>query len=53
MFNCNSLKYSNTVKSLANESPIIFYLGVNKTHRRVLSDFYWPGVSKEVKNFCI
>ena len=28
------------------------HLGVNKTYCRVLNHFYWPGVSRDVKEFC-
>ena len=40
------------VLNLAHETPMAGHLGVNKTHRRVLDHFYWPGASKDVKDFC-
>ena len=45
-------KYRNTVLNLAHDTPMAGHLGVNKTNRRVLSHFYWPGVSRDVKKFC-
>ena len=45
-------KYHKTVLRFAHETPMAGHLGVNKTHRRILNHFYWPGVSKDVKKFC-
>ena len=40
------------VLSLAHESALAGHLGVNKTYQRVLSQFFWPGLRKDVVNFC-
>ena len=45
-------KYHATVLNLAHETPMAGHLGVSKTHRRVLNHFYWPGISRDVKEFC-
>ena len=44
-------KYRHDVLSLAHETPMAGHLGVNKTYRKVLNHFYWPGVHKDVKSF--
>ena len=46
-----SHKYRETVLSLAHDTPMAGHIGVNKTHHRVLQHFYWPGISKDVKEF--
>lgn len=28
------------------------YLGVNKTYSRILQNFYWPGLKKDVVAYC-
>ena len=45
-------KYRNTVLSLAHDTPMAGHMGVAKTHRRVLQHFYWPGISRDVKQYC-
>ena len=37
---------------LAHSTPMAGHLGVNKTCNRILSHFYWPGVRKDVVEFC-
>ena len=44
-------KYRHDVLSLAHETSMAGHLGVNKTYRKVLNHFYWPGVHKDVKSF--
>ena len=44
--------YRSDVLSLAHETPMAGHLGVNKTYRKILNHFYWPGVRKDVKRFC-
>ena len=46
------LIYHETVLSLAHDTPLAGYLGVNKTCGHLLKHFYWPGVCKDVKHFC-
>ena len=37
---------------LAHATPMAGHLGVNKTYQRILNHFYWPGIKKDVKQFC-
>ena len=37
---------------LAHDTPLAGHLGVDKTYRKVLSHFYWPGVHSDVRKFC-
>ena len=41
-----------TVVRLAHESIMSGHMGVRRTLDRVLSSFYWPGVTSDVKRFC-
>ena len=36
----------------AHEIPLTGHLGIQKTKARILSKFYWPGVFKEVADYC-
>ena len=38
--------------SLADDTPMVGHIGVGKTYRRVLQHFYWPGISRDVKQYC-
>ena len=40
------------ILQLAHATPMAGYLGVNKTYQRILNHFYWPGIKKDVKQFC-
>lgn len=40
------------VLELAHFTPMAGHLGVNKTYSRILNHFYWPGIKKDVKQFC-
>ena len=44
--------YREDILSLAHESPLAGHLGINKTYQKVLSNFYWPGLHKDVVKFC-
>ena len=44
--------YRNEVLKLAHETPLAGHLGVNKTYRKILNHFYWPGLRQDVKRFC-
>ena len=34
------------------ELPLSGHLGISKTHQKVLSHFYWPGLHRDVVKFC-
>ena len=44
--------YRDDILSLAHESPLAGYPGVNKTCNGVLTHFYWPGLCKDVVKLC-
>ena len=44
--------YRAEVLSLAHETPLAGHLGINKTHEKMIRHFYWPGVQKDVVEFC-
>jgi len=44
--------YRPEILRLAHDTPLAGHLGVNKTYRRILNHFYWPGIRKDVKSFC-
>ncbi|XP_077940891.1 uncharacterized protein LOC144385036 isoform X6 [Gasterosteus aculeatus] len=44
--------YRATVLHLAHTHPLGAHLGVEKTKERILQRFFWPGVHKEIENFC-
>ena len=44
--------YRSEVLSLAHETPLSGHLGVNKTYQKMINHFYWPGIRKDVVEFC-
>ena len=40
------------VISLAHDSILTGHLGVSKTADRILSEFFWPGITSEVTRYC-
>jgi len=44
--------YQREILSMAHETPLAGHLGVNKTYWKILSHFYWPGLKKDVAEFC-
>ena len=44
--------YQKEVLAMAHSSPLAAHLGKKKTAKRVLQDFFWPGLSKDVATFC-
>ena len=38
--------------AIAHDTPMAAHVGVGKTHRRVLQHFYWPRISRDVKQYC-
>ena len=47
------IKFRETVLKLAHDSPMAGHLGIQKTLRRIMSKFYWPGVHGDVRRYCI
>ena len=45
-------KCRRTVLKLAHRIPIAGHLGSEKTRQRLLRRFYWPGIFKDVEEFC-
>lgn len=45
-------KYRREILSLAHQNPFSGHLGINKTTLKVLQHFYWPGLRRDVKQFC-
>ena len=44
--------YRSEVLSLAHETPLSGRLGINKTYQKIITHFYWPGIRKDVVEFC-
>uniref|UniRef100_A0A8D0DEN8 Gypsy retrotransposon integrase-like protein 1 n=1 Tax=Sander lucioperca TaxID=283035 RepID=A0A8D0DEN8_SANLU len=44
--------YRATVLNLAHTHPLGAHLGVEKTKERIMQRFFWPGVHKEIENYC-
>lgn len=44
--------YRNQVISMAHNSLTAAHLGVKKTCQKILRDFYWPGLTADVKAIC-
>ena len=44
--------YRSEVLSLAHETPLSGHLGINKTYQKIITHFYWPGIRKDVVEFC-
>ena len=40
------------VLQIGHATPMAGHLGVKKTYDRISTSFYWPGVQKDVRNFC-
>ena len=40
------------VLRLAHALPLAGHLGINKTYLKILSHFYWPGLKKDVTQYC-
>ena len=37
---------------MAHENPLSGYLGVTKTYYKLLNNFFWPCIKKDVSKFC-
>ena len=44
--------YRNDILSMAHSLPLGGHLGINKTTNKILRQFFWPGLRKDVSNFC-
>lgn len=44
--------FRNQIVHLAHSAPTAAHLGVKKTCQKVLRDFYWPGLTADVKAIC-
>ena len=44
--------YRNEILSMAHSLPLGGHLGVNKTVKKILRYFFWPGLRTDVANFC-
>ena len=44
--------YRRDILVLAHDTPLAGHLGVEKTYRKVLAHFYWPGLHSDVRSFC-
>ena len=44
--------YRPDVVKLAHEGPVGGHLGINKTCDKIMRHFFWPGIRKDVSQFC-
>ena len=45
-------KHRQKVMEMAHSMPLAGHLGSKKTIDRIIRRFYWPGMFKEVKDYC-
>ena len=43
--------YRSEIFSLAHETPMSGYLGVNKTYHKILNHVFWPGLKADISNY--
>lgn len=46
------VKWRRKLLSISHDIPMSGHLGVKKTRNRLLQYFFWPGISKQVADFC-
>ncbi|BFZ02581.1 hypothetical protein BsWGS_05620 [Bradybaena similaris] len=46
------LKYRNEALHLAHDIPVSAHLAVKKTTDRIKRHFFWPGMTKEIRDYC-
>ena len=46
------LQCRKSILGLAHDAPMAGHMGVTKTKDRVLAHFYWPGIFKDIENYC-
>ncbi|KAI5617705.1 hypothetical protein C0J50_22774 [Silurus asotus] len=44
--------YRKDILTMAHSLPLGGHLGVNKTVNKIMKQFFWPGLRKDVANFC-
>lgn len=44
--------FRDEILHLAHDDPFAGHLGVNKTYDRILRCFFWPGLKRDVKQYC-
>ena len=44
--------YRNEIMAMAHDLPLSGHLGVRKTKDRILRQFFWPGINKDVQDYC-
>ena len=44
--------YRGSIISLAHDTPMAGHLGINKTYQKILNYFYWPGMKRDVCQYC-
>ena len=49
---CVPAKMRGQVLSLAHDSILTGHLGMSETSARILAEFYWPGLTADVANYC-
>ena len=45
-------QYCKTIMKIAHESIMSGHLAVKRTIQKVLSEFFWPGISSDIKRYC-
>ncbi|XP_072030629.1 uncharacterized protein [Amphiura filiformis] len=40
------------IMQLGHDVPIAGHMGINKTRERILASFFWPGVFKDIADYC-
>ena len=46
------LKYRDVILNKAHENLFSGHLGIDKTYKKIVSHFFWPGMKKDVKRHC-
>ena len=44
--------YRNEVLNVAHEKPLGGHFGARKTRKKILQQFFWPGIWKDIAEFC-
>ncbi|CAC5369045.1 unnamed protein product [Mytilus coruscus] len=46
-------RLKNAVIKIANDQPMAGHLGIEKTKDRISASFYWPGIFRDITEYCI